>query len=71
MLGDGKTKYDQANDGEANKIGACSANYRKTNVATKMKITYLREQYLNVKMQYKACAHLFPQMISHSRRHGP
>jgi hypothetical protein len=24
MLGDGKTKYDQANDGKANSIGACS-----------------------------------------------
>lgn len=24
MLGDGKTEYDQANDGEANSIGSCS-----------------------------------------------
>ena len=32
------------------------ANFRRTNVATKLKITYLREQYLNVKIQYKACA---------------
>jgi len=24
MLGDGKTKYDQANDGKVNSIGACS-----------------------------------------------
>ena len=32
------------------------ANFRRTNVATKLKITYLREQYLNVKVQYKACA---------------
>ncbi|KAI0828014.1 legume-like lectin [Trametes gibbosa] len=54
MLGDGKTSYDQAHDGEANSLGACSANYRRTNVATKLKITYLREQELNVKIQYKA-----------------
>ncbi|KAI0629453.1 legume-like lectin family-domain-containing protein [Trametes polyzona] len=54
MLGDGKTSYDQEHDGEANSIGACSANYRRTNVATKLKITYLRDQYLNVKIQYKA-----------------
>lgn len=26
MLGDGKTSYDQANDGEANSIGACSVS---------------------------------------------
>lgn len=48
MLGNGKTKYDQANDGEANKIGACSANFRRTNVATKLKITYIKDTYLNV-----------------------
>ncbi|KAH9909430.1 legume-like lectin family-domain-containing protein [Epithele typhae] len=54
MLGDGKTSYDLDNDGEKNSLGACSANFRRTNVATKLKITYLREQYLNVKIQYKA-----------------
>ena len=48
MLGDGKTKYDQPNDGEAHKIGACSANFRRTNVATKLKITYIKDTYLNV-----------------------
>ncbi|KIP03716.1 hypothetical protein PHLGIDRAFT_110493 [Phlebiopsis gigantea 11061_1 CR5-6] len=54
MLGDGKTRYDQPNDGEANKIGACSANYRRTNVATKLKITYIKDTYLNVQIQYRA-----------------
>ena len=37
-------------------IAPAQANFRRTNVATKLKITYLREQYLNVKVQYKACA---------------
>lgn len=55
MLGDGQTPYDQANDGESTKIGACSANYRRTNVATKVKITYIRDTLLDVKLQYKAC----------------
>ncbi|KAI0079850.1 hypothetical protein K474DRAFT_1639055 [Panus rudis PR-1116 ss-1] len=54
MLGDGKTQYDNANDGEANQAGACSANYRRTNVATKLKITYIKDEYLDVKIQYKA-----------------
>ncbi|EMD32939.1 hypothetical protein CERSUDRAFT_87642 [Gelatoporia subvermispora B] len=54
MSGDGKTPYDLAHDGDANSIGACSANYRRTNVATKLKITYLKDAYLNVKIQYKA-----------------
>jgi len=54
MKGDGKTSYDLGNDGDANAIGACSANYRRTNVATKLKVTYIKESYLDVKIQYKA-----------------
>ncbi|KAI0919098.1 hypothetical protein AcW1_003439 [Taiwanofungus camphoratus] len=54
MLGDGKTSYDQAGDGEKTNIGACSANYRRTNVATKLRVSYVRDNYLNVKVQYRA-----------------
>lgn len=54
MLGDGTQEYDQANDGEANSIGACSANYRRTNVATKLKITYVKDTFLNVQIHHKA-----------------
>lgn len=55
MLGDGKMSYDHADDGEKTKIGACSANFRRTNVATKVRITYIKEGYLKVQIQYKAC----------------
>lgn len=54
MLGDGKTSYDLDNDGDSNSIGACSAFYRRTNIATKLKITYLRDGLLDVKIHYKA-----------------
>jgi mannose-binding lectin 2 len=54
MHGDGKTEYDYGNDGEKNSIGACSANFRRTNVATKLKITYLKDTFLDVKIQHKA-----------------
>ncbi|KAG6824511.1 hypothetical protein H0H93_001960, partial [Arthromyces matolae] len=54
MLGDGNTEYDQANDNEAHSIGGCSANFRRTNVATKVKITYLKNNFLDVKLQHKA-----------------
>lgn len=54
MLGDGKTSYDVGNDGDATQLGACSANYRRTNVATKLKITYIKDAFLDVKIQYKA-----------------
>jgi len=54
MLGDGKTSYDFANDGDGQSIGGCSANVRRTNVATKLKVTYLKDKFLDVKIQYKA-----------------
>jgi mannose-binding lectin 2 len=64
MLGDGKTSYDVGNDGDKQSIGGCSANFRRTNVATKLKITYVKNNFLDVKIQYKAwddwsdCMHL-------------
>ncbi|CUA74527.1 L-type lectin-like domain-containing protein C126,08c [Rhizoctonia solani] len=53
MLGDGKTSYDLANDGASNELAGCSANVRKTDIATKLKLTYFRDEYLNVQIQYK------------------
>jgi len=71
MLNDGTKEYDQANDGEANALGACSvrfkvplfvlvlkliklpweqANYRRTNVATKLKVTYMKDELLQVSL---------------------
>jgi lectin, mannose-binding 2 len=52
MLGDAKTSYDHANDGEGTNIGACSANYRRTNVATKVKITYMKDTMLSVRTHF-------------------
>ncbi|EGO00772.1 hypothetical protein SERLA73DRAFT_178703 [Serpula lacrymans var. lacrymans S7.3] len=54
MMGDGSTSYDQANDGEANSLGSCSANFRRTNGVTKLKITYVKDGYIDVKMHYRA-----------------
>ncbi len=52
MLGDGKTSYDHDHDGEGTMLGGCSANYRRTNVATKLKITYIKDTTLNVSFVY-------------------
>ncbi|KAF9529806.1 ERGIC53, mannose lectin, ER-golgi intermediate compartment [Crepidotus variabilis] len=54
VLGDGKTKYNFGNDGDDQAIGACSANFRRTNVVTKLKVTYVKNGFLDVKVQYKA-----------------
>ncbi|KAJ7125294.1 legume-like lectin family-domain-containing protein [Mycena epipterygia] len=54
MIGDGKTSYNFGNDGDGQDIGACSANFRQTNVATKLKITYVKDKFLDVKIQFRA-----------------
>jgi len=54
MVGDGKTKYIQEEDGVPNAIAACSASVRRTNVATKLKLTYVPKNSLDLKIQYKA-----------------
>ncbi|KAH7907342.1 legume-like lectin family-domain-containing protein [Hygrophoropsis aurantiaca] len=54
MLGNGSAAYDHDHDGEANSIGGCSANFRRTNVITKLKLTYVKDSYLDVKVHYRA-----------------
>ncbi|KAF8608084.1 concanavalin A-like lectin/glucanase [Ceratobasidium sp. AG-I] len=53
MLGDGKTSYDVGTDGSKTELAACSANVRKTDIATKLRLTYFKGEYLNLKLQYK------------------
>lgn len=40
MLGDGRTSYDNDNDGLANKLGGCEADFRRKLVPTRGRITY-------------------------------
>ncbi|KAE9408725.1 concanavalin A-like lectin/glucanase [Gymnopus androsaceus JB14] len=54
MMGDGKTAYNFANDGDGQEVGACSATFRRTNIATKLRITYVKDTFLDVKIQYQA-----------------
>ncbi|OAX42807.1 hypothetical protein K503DRAFT_766421 [Rhizopogon vinicolor AM-OR11-026] len=54
MMGDGETSYDQGHDGEANSLGSCQASFRRTNVITKLKIAYVKDTYLDVKVHYRA-----------------
>jgi len=53
-LGNGKTKYDLDNDGEATQIAACSLNVRRTHVVTKLKLTHVKDEMLDLKVQFKA-----------------
>ncbi|KAG8736392.1 hypothetical protein FRC10_009340 [Ceratobasidium sp. 414] len=53
MLGDGKTSYDVGSDGAKTELAACSANIRKTDISTKLRLTYFKGEYLNLAIQYK------------------
>ncbi|KAH9975563.1 concanavalin A-like lectin/glucanase [Lactifluus volemus] len=54
MKGDGKTSYDIAKDGVPSMIGECTAHYRRSKVATKLKVIYVKDTQLDVKVQWKA-----------------
>ncbi|KNC99959.1 uncharacterized protein SPPG_05331 [Spizellomyces punctatus DAOM BR117] len=53
MIGDGKTKYDHANDGVTNQIGGCSVDFRQKDVATKARIKYYKDDMVEVSLNYK------------------
>ena len=55
MLGDGKTSYDQSNDGKTNELAGCSARgIRNADFPTKAKITYFQDKELTVELMYKS-----------------
>ncbi|CAG8604664.1 6984_t:CDS:2 [Funneliformis mosseae] len=54
MIGDGNTEYDLNNDGRRNEVAGCEAEIRDQPIATKARITYYKNNYLEVKLQYKA-----------------
>ncbi|GJJ78618.1 hypothetical protein EMPS_10977 [Entomortierella parvispora] len=52
MMGDGRTKYDNDNDGSNNKLGGCESNFRGRTETTKGRLTYSRDtSSLNLKIQ--------------------
>ncbi|KAJ2719593.1 hypothetical protein GGI07_005120 [Coemansia sp. Benny D115] len=51
MLGDGKTPYDGAHDGDANRLGMCEAYFRNLKQNSKASITYLKGEFVNVQLQ--------------------
>ena len=63
MQGDGTKSYNYSKDGQDEALAACSANFRRTNVGTKLKLTYVKEGFLELKIQYKACESPFASFI--------
>ncbi|KAJ1657838.1 hypothetical protein IWQ61_002825 [Dispira simplex] len=50
MVGDGRTPYDAASDGEKNSIGSCHALVRHKDRTSKAQVTYLKGQFLEVRV---------------------
>jgi lectin, mannose-binding 2 len=48
MLGDGKTAYDNDNDGKDQELGGCSSEFRDKDYPTKAKIRYIKNTSLQV-----------------------
>ncbi|CAG8513616.1 2417_t:CDS:2 [Paraglomus occultum] len=53
MKGDGKTSYDLARDGKANELAGCEADIRGRQLPTKARISYFKDNYLELKLHYK------------------
>ncbi|GFZ48585.1 hypothetical protein JCM24511_06333 [Saitozyma sp. JCM 24511] len=53
MLGDGKTSYDHDHDNAANEIAGCSENFRRRDIPTKARLSYIKGKVLQLKLQTK------------------
>lgn len=53
MLGDGQTKYDLDGDNAAHELAGCSENFRRRDVATKARLTYVHGRGLQVQLHLK------------------
>ncbi|KAF8331376.1 legume-like lectin family-domain-containing protein [Cantharellus anzutake] len=53
MIGDGNTHYDNGKDGHEQAAGACTAQVRQQDIATKLRITVLKNHFVNVEVHYR------------------
>ncbi|KAJ2769937.1 hypothetical protein IWQ57_002891 [Coemansia nantahalensis] len=51
MVGDGRTAYDGAHDGDANRRGMCEAYFRNLKESSRCSVTYLKGEFVNVQLQ--------------------
>ncbi|KAJ1735023.1 hypothetical protein LPJ61_000776 [Coemansia biformis] len=51
MVGDGRTPYDGAHDGDANRRGMCEAYFRNLKESSRCSVTYLKGEFVNVQLQ--------------------
>ncbi|ORX86162.1 hypothetical protein K493DRAFT_341674 [Basidiobolus meristosporus CBS 931.73] len=54
MIGDGKTSYENDKDGSNTEAAGCEAEIRDRSFPTKALVTYFRDEFLEVKLQWEA-----------------
>ncbi|GAA5872575.1 hypothetical protein JCM16303_004568 [Sporobolomyces ruberrimus] len=52
ILNDGKKSYDSGKDGQGQEIGACSLDFRRTDVAAKARLTYFRGKFTELSIHH-------------------
>ncbi|KAI7870259.1 legume-like lectin family-domain-containing protein [Spinellus fusiger] len=53
MLGDGVKSYDNNKDGSNTELGGCEADFRSKEIPTKARLTYHKENYLELEVQLR------------------
>ncbi|EIW71811.1 hypothetical protein TREMEDRAFT_16819, partial [Tremella mesenterica DSM 1558] len=51
MLGDGQAEYDNGHDNAAGEVAGCSENFRRRDIPTKARVSYIKGRILQVKLQ--------------------
>ncbi|KAJ2156237.1 hypothetical protein GGF46_005330 [Coemansia sp. RSA 552] len=51
MIGDGRTAYDGAHDGDANRQGMCEAYFRNLKEPSRVSVTYLKGEFISVQLR--------------------
>ncbi|GAA6059102.1 hypothetical protein JCM10212_002073 [Sporobolomyces blumeae] len=52
ILNDGKKSYDSGKDGQGQEIGACSLDFRRTDVAAKARLTYFKGKFTELAIHH-------------------
>lgn len=57
ILNDGTKNYDNGKDGAGQETARCSIDYRKTDVTAKAKLTYFKNNFLEVRLEPSSSLH--------------
>jgi mannose-binding lectin 2 len=53
MLGDGRTFYENGNDGRDTMLAGCQADFREKSFPTMARLSYYKDNYMELQVQYE------------------